>query len=243
MTQTTRVHDYLSTYCWHEDHDDCRQKCKTCKRPCRCGCHRTEQTPTTPTVDPATGQPDGRMGGPVPHANRPAGWYRTMDRGFALGHFRFPAMPRRGERHTASDRSVWEFALTSTDWWELAEHAPQQDPAAAELDVARSECERLATELNERSRWEARATVRLKDLEAALKTAREMYTSARERAAGLSAPVRYVVVRTEQGDEPDVEFFDTAQAARTAEGIASGYAPPGVEYTAYALTDITEGRQ
>lgn len=45
MTQTTRrrVHDYLSTYCWHENHGDCRLECKTCKRPCRCECHSPQQ--------------------------------------------------------------------------------------------------------------------------------------------------------------------------------------------------------
>ncbi|MEV6555896.1 hypothetical protein AB0M22_09280 [Nocardia sp. NPDC051756] len=54
-----------------------------------------------------------------------------MDRGFAVGHFGFPALPRRGERHTASDRSVWEFALTGTDWWELAQHPPTEQPAVS----------------------------------------------------------------------------------------------------------------
>jgi hypothetical protein len=47
-----------------------------------------------------------------------------MDRGFAVDHYGFPALPRRGERHTAPDGSVWEFDLTGTDWWELAEYAP-----------------------------------------------------------------------------------------------------------------------
>ncbi|WP_159840177.1 hypothetical protein [Nocardia sp. CY41] len=46
-----------------------------------------------------------------------------MDRGFAVDHFGFPALPRRGERHTAPDGSVWEFDLTGTDWWELAEYS------------------------------------------------------------------------------------------------------------------------
>lgn len=85
---------------------------------------RTGQGLETTPVRPAASQPDGRMGGSTPHTNHPAGWYRTMDRGFAVGHFGFPALPRRGERHTATDGSVWEFALTGTDWWELAEHAP-----------------------------------------------------------------------------------------------------------------------
>lgn len=69
-------------------------------------------------------QPDGVFGGYVRHAAHPAGWYRTMDRGFAVEHFGFPALPRRGERHTARDGSVWEFALTGSDWWELAEYRP-----------------------------------------------------------------------------------------------------------------------
>jgi hypothetical protein len=85
---------------------------------------QTTRRHQTPVVRPSTGKPDGRMGGPVPHSQHPAGWYRTMDRGFAVDHYGFPALPRRGERHTATDGSVWEFDLTGTDWWELAEYAP-----------------------------------------------------------------------------------------------------------------------
>lgn len=33
---------YLSTYCIHEAHDQCRLTCKTCDAPCRCSCHGTE---------------------------------------------------------------------------------------------------------------------------------------------------------------------------------------------------------
>ncbi len=79
-----------------------------------------------------------------------------MDRGFAVEHFRFPAHPRRDDRWTAHDGSVWVYGLTGTEWWELAEYAPEQDSAA-----------------------------RITELEAELQTSREMYTSARERAAEL----------------------------------------------------------
>ncbi|MCM6777903.1 hypothetical protein NDR87_31605 [Nocardia sp. CDC159] len=64
-------------------------------------------------------KPDGQFGTPARHSTQPAQWYRTMDRGFALQHFGFPAHPRRGERHTAPDGSVWGFGLTGTGWWEL----------------------------------------------------------------------------------------------------------------------------
>lgn len=30
---------YVSSYCIHEDHENCRLTCKTCKDPCRCHCH------------------------------------------------------------------------------------------------------------------------------------------------------------------------------------------------------------
>lgn len=32
---------YLSTYCLHGNHDDCRLTCKTCEQPCRCPCHQS----------------------------------------------------------------------------------------------------------------------------------------------------------------------------------------------------------
>lgn len=32
-------HYYVSTYCLHEKHSDCRLKCKICEAPCRCECH------------------------------------------------------------------------------------------------------------------------------------------------------------------------------------------------------------
>ena len=38
---TGRGH-YLSTYCFHERHGDCRLTCKGCEAPCRCACHRNE---------------------------------------------------------------------------------------------------------------------------------------------------------------------------------------------------------
>ena len=30
---------YVSTYCMHEQHDDCRLTCKICHAPCLCYCH------------------------------------------------------------------------------------------------------------------------------------------------------------------------------------------------------------
>lgn len=58
MTQTIRrVHDYLSTYCWHENHGDCRLECKTCARPCRCECHAPRQGLETPPERQPVGQP------------------------------------------------------------------------------------------------------------------------------------------------------------------------------------------
>src|SRR5215207_3646129 len=36
----TPDHDYLSTACHHDEHDDCRQECKFCPAACECKCHR-----------------------------------------------------------------------------------------------------------------------------------------------------------------------------------------------------------
>lgn len=33
-------HKYISTFCFHEDHKNCRLTCKTCKNYCLCQCHR-----------------------------------------------------------------------------------------------------------------------------------------------------------------------------------------------------------
>jgi hypothetical protein len=33
------IHLYVSTYCQHEQHSDCRLSCKICKAPCLCPCH------------------------------------------------------------------------------------------------------------------------------------------------------------------------------------------------------------
>lgn len=33
---------YVSTYCIHSRHHDCRLTCKTCGAPCRCSCHQSE---------------------------------------------------------------------------------------------------------------------------------------------------------------------------------------------------------
>lgn len=43
--KASRPH-YTSTYCIHDDHQDCRLVCKTCQSPCRCPCH-TQGTRTT----------------------------------------------------------------------------------------------------------------------------------------------------------------------------------------------------
>ena len=32
-------HTYISTYCLHEIHKDCRLYCKHCTSPCICPCH------------------------------------------------------------------------------------------------------------------------------------------------------------------------------------------------------------
>lgn len=32
-------HDYVSTACQHEVHEQCRQTCKFCPARCRCACH------------------------------------------------------------------------------------------------------------------------------------------------------------------------------------------------------------
>lgn len=39
----TRLGHYLSTYCLHDRHDDCRLVCKVCEAPCRCACHSTDR--------------------------------------------------------------------------------------------------------------------------------------------------------------------------------------------------------
>lgn len=33
---------YLSTYCHHRLHDQCRLTCKICAAPCQCPCHRDD---------------------------------------------------------------------------------------------------------------------------------------------------------------------------------------------------------
>lgn len=37
-------HVYVSTYCQHEQHNNCRLKCKICEAPCRCWCHWPDPT-------------------------------------------------------------------------------------------------------------------------------------------------------------------------------------------------------
>lgn len=34
-----RAAHYVSTYCMHEAHGQCRLTCKTCRQPCLCPCH------------------------------------------------------------------------------------------------------------------------------------------------------------------------------------------------------------
>lgn len=35
-----RLVHYVSTYCMHGRHEECRETCKICNAPCRCACHR-----------------------------------------------------------------------------------------------------------------------------------------------------------------------------------------------------------
>lgn len=39
----TRLGHYVSTYCLHGRHGDCRQTCKVCEAPCGCGCHASDE--------------------------------------------------------------------------------------------------------------------------------------------------------------------------------------------------------
>lgn len=34
------THDYLSTACHHELHEECRRTCKFCPAECQCSCHK-----------------------------------------------------------------------------------------------------------------------------------------------------------------------------------------------------------
>lgn len=38
-------HLYVSTYCQHGQHGDCRLTCKICSAPCLCPCHRPVTQP------------------------------------------------------------------------------------------------------------------------------------------------------------------------------------------------------
>jgi hypothetical protein len=40
MEPLPRAHDYVSTFCFHELHSDCRLTCKTCTSYCLCQCHK-----------------------------------------------------------------------------------------------------------------------------------------------------------------------------------------------------------
>lgn len=33
------IHEYISTACNHERHDECRKTCKFCDSECKCTCH------------------------------------------------------------------------------------------------------------------------------------------------------------------------------------------------------------
>lgn len=68
MTQvpTPRVHNYLSTYCWHDDCPNCRLECKTCQAPCRCRCHVFAQGIEKPSGGPVVATP------PIQAAMEPA---------------------------------------------------------------------------------------------------------------------------------------------------------------------------
>ena len=46
-------HHYVSTYCIHAEHADCRRTCKLCQAPCLCSCHLADQPPTDPDPDAA----------------------------------------------------------------------------------------------------------------------------------------------------------------------------------------------
>lgn len=35
-------HDYLSTACFHAEHERCRRSCKFCSAQCRCHCHDSD---------------------------------------------------------------------------------------------------------------------------------------------------------------------------------------------------------
>jgi hypothetical protein len=37
--EQAQVSHYVSTYCIHRRHDECRLTCKLCESPCRCDCH------------------------------------------------------------------------------------------------------------------------------------------------------------------------------------------------------------
>lgn len=37
------IHVYLSTACFHELHESCRETCKYCSIPCVCTCHVEER--------------------------------------------------------------------------------------------------------------------------------------------------------------------------------------------------------
>jgi hypothetical protein len=48
---------YTSTYCIHEDHENCRLVCKTCEEPCLCDCHDKEKMKGPQRSHPNAGGP------------------------------------------------------------------------------------------------------------------------------------------------------------------------------------------
>lgn len=46
-------HIYLSTYCFHGEHDSCRLVCKMCSAPCVCACHDGDPAMTDAAHDRA----------------------------------------------------------------------------------------------------------------------------------------------------------------------------------------------
>lgn len=49
---TAAPHDYLSTACYHDLHDQCRKTCKFCFEKCKCPCHANEDHTKEPRMKP-----------------------------------------------------------------------------------------------------------------------------------------------------------------------------------------------
>lgn len=70
-------HYYLSTYCFHLDHDACRDFCKTCKVLCVCTCH------TEPAWTPAERQTYTRA---LRSIHDPSHYAQFGDHGWTVQH-------------------------------------------------------------------------------------------------------------------------------------------------------------